>query len=397
MADTKVEVITATEGKKIEAPLSPPVLDSTPSPTPVVSQGQSSASKHMFRVRQVKKKSMTSIYMVVGHTDRRRLEQKTKFTLAKRYVPPPGDGCPLPGSLEEDLTATPETFFDPRADRSLAQGRTGELGPEKDWAKLSSYACLEGVEADEGERHIQLPTYDHGESPCVDRHKNKRSLRSQDASSKEGGTKGAGRRNCRRVDATDADIAQKYAEAELRLPELGTQTMRYGKTTTSMIQFRESNQERFLDQFERTQQQWERTLQSACNQLGRRPEDSVVARADGFREKVEKVTALEMATPSDVKYGVQNWYMSLRATGVSKDTRHHMLHVGNNYTGLWMHVTDNPNRTHEVVRKPGRLMGSYKTFKDSPYLQDKMRREAKRLSEIIPVRDEQFEGLRVLV
>ena len=65
------------------------------------------------------------------------------------------------------------------------------------------------------------------------------------------------------------------------------------------------------------------------------------------------------------------------------------------FLGLWMRVTDNPNVKADVVRNPNLKTGNYKTFKDNPYLKEKMNKEHKRINEIMSGKDEEIAGLQV--
>ncbi len=355
--------------------------------------GPSSSAKRHFKVRRPKDRNGTTPrFTPLGVSQQSQRKEKTVYTLARKFVQPRDDGDPLPGSLEEDLTATPETFFSVVPERKSPRPYSSI---SKQWGRLDSADTTRRPEhIAQQQQLVQSQLSQERAEPMSVRFKEKRSPASIDASSRDGGGKGrsASKKNLKKLDMQDEDIESKYAGIMARLRGASQSS---GSGARNMQAFRSTKQERFFDTHRQAQQRWERQLKSACGRLGRKPEDSVVSRADGYREKVEKVAALEMATPSEIKYGAQNWYMSLRCSSLFKDVRHYSVHVGNSYTGLWIQITDNPNKQAEIIRKPTRLVGNYKTFKDNPFLQDKIRKETKRLNEISPARDDQIEGLQV--
>ena len=58
-------------------------------------------------------------------------------------------------------------------------------------------------------------------------------------------------------------------------------------------------------------------------------EDSIMYRLDEYREKKQELEALEIATPLELSYGNNYWYMSLRASPRDKaDGRQNFTTVG---------------------------------------------------------------------
>eukprot|EP01022_Parablepharisma_sp_SALTPOND_P033075 TRINITY_DN88145_c0_g1_i1.p1 TRINITY_DN88145_c0_g1~~TRINITY_DN88145_c0_g1_i1.p1 ORF type:complete len:296 (-),score=32.80 TRINITY_DN88145_c0_g1_i1:227-1114(-) len=293
------------------------------------------------------------------------------------------DGNPLPGSLEEDLTATPEMFFE----NSPYETEVNKLyitSEPSHWNRLTSAGI-----ALRPEHHPEEKT----DPPVSVRFKGVKSVISQDFPN-NGGNKLVNDRSkkaIKRMDISDADLSARYEEIITRLHS------RFNSpANTLMTRPCTTKQERFFENHKRTQQTWERNLKTACKKLGRPPAHSVMAQAEGYREKVEKVAVLEAATPSEVKFGVRNWSMGLRCTPQSKEIRHYAVSIGNSYTGLWMQVMDNPNKQTEVIRNPQRAKSEYKTFKNSRALQEKIKNEAKKIKEIMPMRDDSIEDLQVI-
>ena len=147
--------------------------------------------------------------------------------------------------------------------------------------------------------------------------------------------------------------------------------------------------------YEKMQKQWENNIKGTCRQMGRTVEESVVAHAEKYREKLEKVTALEMATPVSMKDGGRKWHLSLRSNSERRNEKY-KIPVGGTYAGLWMSIIDNPYRGIEVVRKHGALVDTHKNFMDSATFKEKVAVEAERLREIISVKEEFAEDLKVV-
>ncbi len=294
--------------------------------------------------------------------------------------------------MEEDLTATPDTFFGPQTG-FLPQLSKRYTGGAREWNGLYSKEifALSGEASRLGKHQAGLGLQSDA-LPTV----HFRNERGKGDGTKDGGTHKAGgatRRVLRQTDVTDPELLQKYQDVEERLRTNSLETTALRQSTIQQLQ--DGKQERSFTRYQAIQQHWQRQQKQASAQLGRPLAESVITRAEGYREKVENITALEMATPSDVKYGAQNWYISLRSSSFGKEPKNYTLHTGNNYTGLWMHVTDNPHKQCEVVRKPKATNNRYKTFKDNPFYKEKVLRESKRLREIIPLVTESVDVFQV--
>lgn len=196
----------------------------------------------------------------------------------------------------------------------------------------------------------------------------------------------------RRIDIGDEELKKRYQDIKMQL-----KLSAVGSSTMTISTDGGNHNERSLVNYENEKKQWEQHIKEACRKLGRAVEDSVAYQAERYRERMENATMLELATPSDLKYGSQNWYLSLRSSPFFKERRNYTMPVGNNYTGLWMIVTDNPNRQLELVRKQGIGQSSYHSFRDNPFYKEKLAREAKRISELTAgVREEHLSELQVI-
>jgi len=148
---------------------------------------------------------------------------------------------------------------------------------------------------------------------------------------------------------------------------------------------------------EKVDNDWTNTINALSNKIKRPAEQSIINKADQYREKVEKLIALELATPSDVKYGAQNWYLSLRASPYFNDIKHYLRPIGNSVNGLYLRMTDNPNARADIIRKPQAASDiGHKTFKDYPYYKEKMKKESKKIGEIMSGKDDEVDGLIVI-
>ncbi len=321
--------------------------------------------------------------------------RSTVYTIAKKYVVDPNEPRPVPGSLEEDL-AVPDQFLEAR--RKLERENATPF--DTDWRRLNPtdvFARAETVKkrrarfADEGEDAEPPP------SPHLPA--GGRSFRSITTSSKDvlpRVMKQQQQHHTKLVEIKDEDLLRRYEEIESRVHQ---QTLYSTVTTFSPVrnrhEFRETRQERFFGTHSRTQSEWRRGMARTCASVGRRPEDSVVTRAEGYREKVEKSRIMELVNPSALIYGAQGWYLSLRKSPVAGEVRHYAVPMGNNYDRLWVQIIDETKREEEFVRSPGRLVGKYKTFKDNPFLVARERAESRRLRELVPVEEGTLDGLVV--
>ncbi len=308
----------------------------------------------------------------------------------------------MPGSMEEDLAA-PDSFFDPR-ERSPAAHLLPVLPRvQPSWKRLAPVDVF--AKAEEMYRtHVRF----------ADEESTQRSVapKGRKASSRDPSRDKKPKKRPTCVDVEDERLRDRYVEIGTRLAQtqtsqqsifgstgsLATMTMTTGamRNSRAFQDPRPARQERFFETHDEEQRRWNRFLNRTCKDLGRRPSDSVVVRADGYRERVEKSHAMEMANPTAIIYGVQGWYLSLRHSPKFRDTKHYALPVGKDFNGLWAQITDNPHAQETVVRNPVRMPQKHREYKDNPFVIAKQKLEAKRLSEIIPVNDVALDGLLVV-
>lgn len=289
----------------------------------------------------------------------------------------------MPGSLEEDLTATPINFFNnPYSENDTNKVLITSQRPQSQWSRLYS---AEISYRPEQTAHNQ-ENNEKNDIPVSVRFKGVKSIVSHETSH-IGNKRENSKRPNKKIEINDVELQSKYEDIMKRLNPY--------QNITRLTNLKSDKQEKFFETYKKTQQTWDRNIKSACKALKRPLGFSVVARADNYREKVEKVAALDAITPSEIKYGAKNWSMGLRGTPSVKEPRYFDVQVGNSYNGLWMRIIDNPNKQIEVVRNPSRIKGEYKTFKDNPLLQEKFKKEAKKINEFLPTKDDSVEELCV--
>jgi hypothetical protein len=194
---------------------------------------------------------------------------------------------------------------------------------------------------------------------------------------------------------SDEELNKKIEEIESRVNDNSLVPYNTG-LINNQNKVQMTKDEHVLVRKERMDNNWSSTIKNLSSKTKRPVDESIINKVDQYREKVEKLMALELATPSDVKYGAQNWYMSLRTSPYFKDLRHYMQPIGNTINGLYLRITDNPNARADIVRKPCILPKiEKKTFKDNPYFKEKMKRESKKIGEIMSGKDDEVDSLVV--
>eukprot|EP00826_Nyctotherus_ovalis_P062508 TRINITY_DN9052_c0_g1_i3.p1 TRINITY_DN9052_c0_g1~~TRINITY_DN9052_c0_g1_i3.p1 ORF type:complete len:273 (+),score=64.53 TRINITY_DN9052_c0_g1_i3:527-1345(+) len=180
-------------------------------------------------------------------------------------------------------------------------------------------------------------------------------------------------------------IMEQYKDIGERLNSCGLYTTSRFTSSSLDKQYIESRQDRFFATFKEEEKNLKNYYRTIAWGMGRKPDESLLARNNTYREKVELAQAMEMATPTAIIYGNQGWYLSLRRSPKFGDGKHYTLPVGCSSDGLWVHVTENPENQVVVIRKPGPQIKRYKTYVDNPFVQDKKDKELKRVRELLPV------------
>ena len=139
--------------------------------------------------------------------------------------------------------------------------------------------------------------------------------------------------NAKSIQIGDELIEEKFLGIAARQKEEENFGSRNLKKRKLIERLKDTKDERILENYTRMKKVWDRQNKVVCERLNRSLEHNVVTRAEGYREKMEKVTALELATPSDLKYGDRNWYLSLRKSDYVKDIRHHTINIGDSLSG----------------------------------------------------------------
>jgi hypothetical protein len=186
-------------------------------------------------------------------------------------------------------------------------------------------------------------------------------------------------------DTKDFILMEQYKDIGERINSCGSYATSRFTSSSMEKQYDDSRQDRFFAVFNAEEKNTKNYYKTLYRNIGRKPYESLLARTNTFREKVELAQAMEMATPTAIIYGDQSWYLSLRSSPKFKDTKNYTLPVGCSRDGLWVHVTENPNNQVVVIRKPGPQTRRFKCYLDHPFVQDKKTKEFKRVKELLPV------------
>lgn len=149
--------------------------------------------------------------------------------------------------------------------------------------------------------------------------------------------------------------------------------------------------QRILENWERQKKDWERIRHVAVTKLGRKKNDLVITKSEEYREKVELFDLLGKATPAEDASGGHSWYHSLRNDGSR------FVRVGNIFSGLFLNTkTHSDNKVLEQIRKgwlkdlvdsrknpePGTHLRH--TWRDSPYLINRLRKHGASMRSLTP-------------
>ena len=321
-------------------------------------------------------------------------EEKVRMktvVIAKKYVKEIEDGEPLPGSVEEDLAMNIDEFFEIKEDRltnpNAYKPKQDENGKVIAWSIAGSTDIFERMREEE---KLESELGDRRGSNSL--HGRRTAGKKKGALKSDKGSKTPQNRKCK--DVTDEELLVMFQNIEERLFHEQAAEADRGARISFKEKLKTAKDERVLDNYLKFQKAWDRQSKLAQDKTKREEIDSLVNSSEGYREKNEKLTALELATPSSIKYGSQNFNLSLRSSEYHNDLRHHMIQMGN----LWVRVTENPNAKADIIRNPNLLKNiNKKTFKDNPYLKEKERKEKKRLDEILPGKDDEIDGLQVYI
>lgn len=288
-----------------------------------------------------------------------------QYTVAKKYCKQSEDGVPLPGTLEEDFNNTPERFFDHFLDKALAN--------EKRHASVKKFN--KQLTLHEGTTRSEM-SYRNSHLPGIFKVKKTIQSKGEDLASD----------NTSLIPITDTEINSKYKE----VLECVNNTRREVSRNSSYG----TQQERILETHRKAEAVWNKHLKAISKRLHRLAGNSVVSRADHYRQQVEEVLALEQVTLSEVKHGPRRWKLGLRSGADGEGGRGLYLRAGKTSDGPCYCVVDYPKRVREIVRSPKVLKGTYKTFMEGSWSQEKMRKEGKRMRELMPPRG--FEELQAV-
>ena len=94
---------------------------------------------------------------------------------------------------------------------------------------------------------------------------------------------------------------------------------------------------------------------------------------------------MEMANPTAHIFGDQKWYLSLRNYGKYNEKIYYKLPVGNACNGLWMYMTEDPNKVMPIIRSPKLNYGIDMMFSRNDFEKAKIKKDYRRISQIIPI------------
>lgn len=93
-------------------------------------------------------------------------------------------------------------------------------------------------------------------------------------------------------------------------------------------------------------------------------------RATEYREKIEDLDELDRNLPDKSESHSLSWYMSLRNS--SRMGFETYLPLGNIFTGLFTRISQHPKSPKALIRKPGAIKSSNKTYRDWDYFRTKI-------------------------
>ena len=82
-----------------------------------------------------------------------------------------------------------------------------------------------------------------------------------------------------------------------------------------------TRQERYLQAYDTAQKEWDHTLKKVNSKVGRSKSESVVNKAEGFRERQEAIETLDMVQSEHERFGELAWYMNLRKDSTRPENR----------------------------------------------------------------------------
>ncbi|CAG9314134.1 unnamed protein product [Blepharisma stoltei] len=156
------------------------------------------------------------------------------------------------------------------------------------------------------------------------------------------------------------------------------------KKASSMILYdriRKGREERKLKQYDAIQNEWKLIEKGLSFKSKKKMQDLMPNRAFEYREKLEELEELDRNLPDKEESNSLSWYMSLRESQNQKFETY--IPMGQKLLGLYTRISQKPKSPIEIIRKPGMVKTSSKTFRDWDYFLTKLGKE-KSNSETIP-------------
>lgn len=154
-----------------------------------------------------------------------------------------------------------------------------------------------------------------------------------------------------------------------------------------------TREQRIFERFNKTQEIWQKKTEAIAKKLKRRQESCVISKTDEYRLKLENAQALDLLKNDDEKYGNKYWYLTLREypTDYRPET----------YTVFKKSQLNFNKNNLEIVRKrvedgepksPKKILTVYG---ENEYLDQKLKKNKKKLEVILPTDDDNFLDMQV--
>lgn len=161
-----------------------------------------------------------------------------------------------------------------------------------------------------------------------------------------------------------------------------------------------TKEERCMQKFEKTQEEWSKFMDKANTKLGRPLSQSIIRRGEDHRAKSEQAEALEIVKSDLERFGENVWRMTLRKDGedgISRNIRTEEERPQTVGMSVRERPTHRPNTaTVEIIRSPRTVASPGSTWRASffrtsntadrsmrEYLQDRVKKKRSKLENVI--------------
>lgn len=154
-------------------------------------------------------------------------------------------------------------------------------------------------------------------------------------------------------------------------------------------------QKKVLEKYSKTTSQWNHIQENLSNRTHKSKENLAFNRGYEYRERIESWDIIDRGISNDEKAGDYCWYMSLRANENSKIPKETYMILGNPMYPLYTRIQERPKSKEAVIRKPGMIQTTYKTFRDDSYYQTRVTQENTKSGEKSSIKPEDLDELYV--